>query len=220
MSTVNARSQQVVPAAREGHLGRCQLAIIMVLFALGVAGVPGVGAQDSTPAAALDVPAPAECTVAPRSMDDLRALFREVAATPLPASLEASPAPDAPPTGAPADEQIVAEVNAVWRMYVACLSAGDQPRMFALYSDAMVRRQLMVDIGFGVTEDALFTFLAATPVPLPPDQAASFEPLTDVRLLSDGRVAAVGPGDQGRGDVRIFIKEGDRWVIDDWFDLA
>ena len=37
--------------------------------------------------------------------------------------------------------------------------------MFALYGDDMVRRQLVVDIGFGVTEDALFDFLAATPVP-------------------------------------------------------
>lgn len=220
MGTIKVRSQQTTLAVRGGHPGRCQLAFIMALFALVVAGAPGVSAQDSTPTAGPDVPTPAECTVAPRSEDELRALFREVAATPLPASLEASPAPSSPPAGAPADEQTVAEINAAWRMNLACLSAGDQPRMFALYSDAMVRRQLMVDIGFGVTEEALFTFLAATPVPLPPDQAAPFEPLTDVRVLSDGRVAAVGPGDQGRGDVRIFVKDGDRWLLDDWYDLS
>jgi hypothetical protein len=45
-------------------------------------------------------------------------------------------------------------------------------------------------------------------------------PFSDVRVLDDGRVVAVGPGDQGRGDVRIFLREGERWLIDDWYDLA
>jgi ketosteroid isomerase-like protein len=114
----------------------------------------------------------------------------------------------------------VAEINATWRQYLACLSSGDQARMFALLSDNMVRRQFVVDIAFGVTEDALFTYLAATPVPLPADQLVPFAPFTDVRVLGDGRVAVVGPGEMGRGDVRIFVKEDDRWLIDDWFDLS
>ena len=71
-----------------------------------------------------------------------------------------------------------------------------------------------------MTEDALFEFLAATPVPLPPDQSVPILPFDDVRVLSDGRVAVVGPGEQGRGDVRIFVKEGGSWLIDDWFDLT
>jgi hypothetical protein len=35
-------------------------------------------------------------------------------------------------------------------------------------------------------------------------------------------VAVVGPGELGRGDVRIFVKvkEDDRWLLDDWFDLT
>ena len=36
----------------------------------------------------------------------------------------------------------------------------------------------------------------------------------------DGRVAVIGPGDAGRGDVRIFVREDGRWLIDDWFDLS
>src|SRR5207253_1367628 len=126
-------------------------------------------AQAGTPPAGLDVSAPAACTVAPRSTDELRALFRAVAATPLPTSLEATPAPALPPPGAPAGEQTVAEITATWRQYLACLRAGDQARMFALLSDNMVRRQFVVDIAFGVTEDALFAYLAATPVPLMPE---------------------------------------------------
>jgi hypothetical protein len=114
----------------------------------------------------------------------------------------------------------VAAVNATWRQYVACLNAGDQPRMFALLSDRMVLRQLVVDIAFGVTEEALFDHFAATPVALAPDQSAPFVPSADALVLSDGRVAVVGPGDQGRGDVRVFVKAGDRWLLDDWYDLG
>lgn len=207
-------------AAHEGFSRGWLLAIVVAVCSLVVAGAPAAGAQAGTPSAGLDAPAAAECTIAPRSEDELRALFREVAATPIPTSPEASPTPAVAPEGAPADAQTVAETSATWRQYLACISAGDQARMFALLSDDMVRRQLVVDIAFGVTEDALFAFLAATPVPLPPDQPISFVPFTDARVLSDGRVAVVGPGDQVRGDVRIFVKEGDRWVIDDWFDLS
>ena len=207
-------------AAHDVRSRNCPLAILAALFSLLVAGAAGAGAQTGTPATDLDVPAAAECTVAPRSEDELRALFREAAATPVLDSSAASPTPAIAPTGDPADEQTVAEVSATWRQFIACITAGDQARMFALYSDDMVRRQFVVDIAFGVTEDALFEFLAATPVPLPPDQSVPILPFDDVRVLRDGRVAVVGPGEQGRGDVRIFVKEGGRWLIDDWFDLT
>jgi len=196
------------------------LVIVAALCSFAVVGAPSVGAQGGSPVAGLDVPAAAECMVQPRSADELRALFREVAATPIVDSAAASPTPAVPPTGTPADEQTVAGINATWREYVACINSSDQPRMFALLSDDMVRRQFVVDVAFGVTEDALFAYLSATPVPLPPDQSAPFVPVADVRVLSDGRVAVIGPGDQGRGDVRIFVKEGDRWLLDDWFDLT
>jgi hypothetical protein len=203
-----------------GHLRHRLLAIVVALCSFVAIGVSGVGAQDGSPVSDLDVPASAECTVQPRSADELRALFREVAATPVLDSAEASPTPAVPPTGTPADEQTVAEINATWRQYIACINRGDQARMFDLMTDDMVRRQFVVDVAFGVTEDALFTYLAATPVPIPPDQSAPFVPVEDLRVLSDGRVAVIGPGEQGRGDVRIFVKEGDRWVLDDWFDLT
>jgi hypothetical protein len=195
----------------------------MVVGLVSVAGIDAASetsAQESTPIAGLDASTPVACTVEPRSEDELRALFREVAATPIPTSLEASPTPAVPPTGAPADAQTVAAITATWRQYLACIESGDQARMFALLSDAMVRRQFVVDIAFGVTEDALFAYLAATPTPLPPGQSVPFAPFDDVRVLGDGRVAVVGPGEGGRGDVRIFVKEGDRWLLDDWFDLT
>ncbi len=220
METFQARRRRSVLAAHAGLPRRCLLAIVVALVSFVMVGAPGVTAQEGTPTADLDVPTPAECTVEPRAEDELRALFREVAATPIPTSAEASPTPAVPPTGAPADAKTVAAINATWRQYVACLNAADQARMFALLSDDMVRRQFVVDVAFGVTEDALFAYLSATPVPIPPDQSAPFVPLQDVRVLNDGRIAALGPGEQGRGDVRIFVREGDRWLLDDWFDLS
>jgi hypothetical protein len=193
------------------------MAISIALSVFALTGSAAFAAQQSTPSAGQDIPAASECTVQPRPEEELRALFREVAATPLPDSVDITRAEA--PTGTAADEQTVAEINATWRMFVACLNAGDQARMFALYSDDMVRRQLVVDIGFGVTEDALFEFLAATPSPLPAGQGAPFVPFTDVLTLSDGRVAAIGPGDAGKSTVRIFARQGDHWVIDEWYDL-
>ena len=202
-----------------GQTRRVMLVIVGALLAMAM-GAHEVNAQAGTPTVANATPTADECTVAPRSEQELRALFREAAATPIPDSLLASPAPAFSPMGVPADEETVAAVAATWRQYLACLTAGNQARMFAVLSDDMVRRQFLVDIAFGITEDALFTYLAATPVPLPSDQAVSFLPFEEARVLDDGRVAVVGPGDQGRGDVRIFIKEGDRWLLDEWFDLS
>lgn len=219
MDACRARRGQSILAAHAGHLRPLLPAIVVALVSLLVVGTPKAGAQEGTPAAGLDVPAAAECTVEPRPEDELRALFRQAAATPVLDSPDASPTPAVAPPGDPADAQTVAEVSATWRQFIACINAGDQARMFAVYSDDMVRRQLVVDIAFGVTEDALFAFLAATPVPLP-EQSAPVVPFSDVRVLGDGRVAVAGPGEQGRGDVRIFVKEGDRWLIDDWFDLT
>ena len=221
MDTFSAPRRYSVPAPLEARHWLYLLAIVVALFSLRKVGGPGAHAQAGTPAIDLDVTT-AECTVAPRPEDELRALFREAVATPVldTSELAASPTPAVAPTGDPADEQTIAEVSATWRQFIACIAAGDQARMFALFSDDMVRCQFVIDVAFGVTEDALFDFLAATPVPLPPDQSIPIPPFEDVRVLSDGRVAVVGPGEQGRGDVRIFVKEGDRWLLDNWFDLT
>jgi hypothetical protein len=221
MNTRSAPRWHSVQAAHEAQIRHCLLTIVVALFSLLLVGGPGVRAQAGTLTADQDVASAAECTAAPRSEDELRALFRK-AATLIPTSLElaASPTPAIAPLGDPADEQTVAEISATWREFIACISAGDQARLFALFSDDMVLRQFVVDIAFGVTEDALFDFLSATPVPLPLDQSAPIVPFDDVRVLSDGRVAVVGPGELGRGDVRIFVKKGDRWLLDEWFDLT
>ncbi len=219
MDTFEARTRQPVFGVQEAHPRHGPLAIVVALFSLVVLSAPGAGAQAGTPAAGFDVPASAECTIEPRSVDELRALFREAAATPVAASPEASPTPAVPPPGEPADAQTVAEINATWRQFIACINAGDLARVFAFLSDDKVRGDFVFDIASGASEDALVAYLTATPVPLPPDGAAPFFPFEDVRALDDGRVAVVGPGEMGQGEVLIFVKEGDRWLVDDQFDL-
>jgi hypothetical protein len=197
--------------------GRIRLALVCgLLFATGLAMSPSLNAQSGTPEAGVEMVSAAACSVEPRSVEELRALFREVDATTMPDDLAATPAPM--PAGTPADEPIAEAVNGVWREIVACLSAGDQPRLFALYSDDMVRRQLQIDIAFGVTEDALIDYLEATPVPISDTESLSVDPLTDVHLLPDGRVAATKAGDSGRAEALIFIPQGDSWLLDAWFE--
>ncbi len=220
MDTFKARMWQSVLAVQADHPKYGPLAIAVALFSLVVLSASRAGAQEATPAEGRDVPAPAECTVEPRSADEFRALFREAAATPVTATPEASPTPAVPPTGDPADEQTVAEINATWRHFIACINAGDQARVFAFLSDDKLRGDLVFDIASGISEDNLIAYLSATPVPLPPDQSVPFFPFEDVRVLDDGRVAVMGPGAGGQGEVLIFVEEGKRWVVDDQFDLT
>ena len=220
METFRARRWQSVVAAQERGSRLRLLAVVVALCSLVLVGAPGAGAQDGTPAAGLDVPTPAECTVEPRSEEEFRALFREAAATPVAASPDASPTPAVPPTGDPADAQIVTEINATWRQFIACINAGDQARVFALLSDDKLRGDFVLDIASGASEDDLIAYLMATPAPFPPEQSVPFFPFEDVQLLDDGRVAVVGPGATGQGEVLVFVKEGDRWLVDEQFDLA
>ncbi len=192
--------------------------LIVGLFSFATIGAAAAIAQEATPAAGLDVPSAAECTGEPRTADELRNLFREAAASPGVVA-NASPTPAVPPAGDPADEQTVAEINATWREFIACVNAGDLARLFAFLSDAKVRGDFAFDVASGASEDDLIAYLTATPVPLPADAASPVFPFQDVRLLDDGRVAVVAPGEQDQGEVLIFVKDGDRWLVDYQYDL-
>ena len=184
-----------------------RIVTLSLLFIALVAGRPhGATAQD--------FPDPAECTVEPQAIDSLRALFREALAA-TPAAAAASPTTAGPPAGQPAAAEIVAEINATWRQFIACVNADDHLRQFAFMSDARLRRIFVIDAGAGATEEQVVEFFGATPAPLDPAARVPFVPFQDVRLLADGRAAAVDPN-----EVLVFVKEGDRWLIDDQFDLA
>jgi hypothetical protein len=170
----------------------------------------------------LIVPDPSECTVEPRPVS----FFEELIATPpaLPADAAqrfSGPSPEqrpwTMPTGEPADPETVAGVTATLHEALACLNANDGLRFLALFSDDMVRLFFALD---PMPAEAL-PQLAATADASPAEQRLGYLAVHDVLLLPDGRVAALGdsydptepPFGQGT-DFAIFVKVGDRWLID------
>jgi hypothetical protein len=180
-----------------------------------------------TPAAAQDGSTPAapgtthatECTVTPRPIDDFLAAAE---ATPgvLESELRGLPAATpAPPSaeGTPANQEIVDALTATIEQSVACLNAGDLPRLFALYTDEAFIRSL--GGGIAVTPDvAQQAAELATPRPLPSNLQQSIPSIGEVRLLPDGRVTAITATEEGRTLV-VFAKEGGRYLIDWVYEL-
>lgn len=202
---------------------------ILLLVALAgsmLDGPAAVMAQDGSPAASppagLIVPDPVECTVAPRSL----AFFEALAATPpaLPPDADQrfsrpgeTARPWTMPAGTPADSATIAGVTATLRMAQACLNANDALRFLALFTDDMLR----IFFAMAPIPPEAIPSLAASPVPSPPDKRLGYLRVYDVRVLPDGRVAALAddydltepPFGVGT-DFAILIKAGDRWLID------
>jgi hypothetical protein len=177
--------------------------------------LPRVFAQEATPVPGLVVPDPAECTVAPRSVDDLAALLATPAAG---AGRPAAPTPVTIPPGQPADAATVEGITRTTRETFACFSAGDFLRVFALVTDDAIR-QLQVQ---GILTAEVVPFFAATPVAVPPEHRAGYLAITDVSLLPDRRVGAFVvevdptlPPEGAETDYLVFEQVGDRWLIDE-----
>jgi hypothetical protein len=199
-------------------------AIVVIVASLG--GRTWMAAQDVSPAAGppsgLIVPDPSECTVEPRPLS----FFEQIAATPpaLPPNADQrfskpgqDPRPWTLPAGEPADPATVEAITATLREALACLNANDTLRFLALFSDDVVRIFFALD---PLPPEAL-PFLAASPVASPPEQRLGYRSVHDVRVLPDGRVAGLGENYDpteppfGMGtDFAIFVKVGDRWLID------
>jgi hypothetical protein len=101
---------------------------------------------------------------------------------------------------------------------MACLNAGDQARFMALFSDDILRYFFSIN---PIPPEAIPTLFAASPVPSPPDQRLGYLAVHDARVLPDGRVAALAddydPTEPPYGlatDFAVFVKVGDRWLID------
>lgn len=155
----------------------------------------------------------AECDVEPRSFDEIVALI----GTPIPGSSErAAPVPEAVPRGHPADAATSGEIRAAALRLIACYNTDDPRRIFALYSDDLLRRIGPLDA----------TALDDLATPTPPRQGAALlvlEAVEDVEVLDDGRVRAVVVQGVGGGlvstssevSVVVFVRANDRWVVDD-----
>jgi hypothetical protein len=116
--------------------------------------------------------------------------------------------------GEPADEETVTGIIATAREVTACINAGDQIRIDALYTDEYFFRQAATG---GPPSKQFIEFLQSPATPLPEAQRVAFFGVRDVEVLPDGRVRALIGFHFPPDDVAylaILVREGDRWLID------
>ncbi len=179
-----------------------------------------IPAPAASPEATRDIPAPSECQVEPRSIDDIQALIPTAAATPL-----ASPTADTgtPTAGEPAPDDVAAGVAATAREFIACVNAGDYPRLFALMSDAYLPRFLK-DSGLD-SPDAI-NLLVGQPQAVDPADQTELIAVRDILVYPDGHVSAIITGDDpttpgpARSPTFLLVQSStgdnhDRWLVDD-----
>lgn len=165
---------------------------------------------DST--ATAEAPLPEECTVDPRSVDEILTLL--AAATP---EAVAPGSAATPLSGEPVSEDLEAAVTDVAREYIACSNADDSLRLLALMSDKYLAQ---VPTEAGVTNANDVQRFDREPVPLPEAERILLIGVSDIRQLDDGRIAAIVAGDDptSAAPVRyptfLFVEVGDRWLVD------
>jgi hypothetical protein len=176
-------------------------------------------AAAASPEATRDIPAPAECQIEPRSVDDIRDLLVATAGTPVATPAASSATPQA---GEPAPDDIVAGVAATSREFIACINAGDYPRLFALMTEAYLP-QFLREGGFD-SLDAV-DLLAGQPQPLDPADQTEIIGVHDVLIYPDGHVSAIVTGDDptspggARSPTFLMVQTGsgddaERWLVD------
>jgi dipeptidyl aminopeptidase/acylaminoacyl peptidase len=140
--------------------------------ATATAGMESAGAVD------VMTPDPAECTIAPRTAEELAALAAspDQAATDAVAAASLDPALSIPEE-APADAATTAAVTATYQQMIACFNAGNDLAAYALWTDDALR-QFPVEPPHG------------PPTALPEGARSAFR-VREVRMLPDGRVVAV-----------------------------
>jgi hypothetical protein len=207
------------PPNEEGiHVRRFAIlgSLLLSLLALPTPAV----AQDATSQSGnLDVPSPEECTVAPRTVDELQALFALPAT---PTAVPASPTSVTLPAGTPVDAATADAVESAIRQFIACFNAGDFWRQMATYSDRYVQvyLQAYLDPATGVSQEIYDLY--ATPKPVESDHQTALIGIGEIVQLPDGRVATTVTADDPSDDIPpgrslvYLTKQGDRWLIDDF----
>jgi hypothetical protein len=195
---------------------------VVLTWFFGWTVVQAIAQDFHQPAAAqVDVPAPTECRVSPRSREELVALGGTPAASL--GSPIAFPSPVPLPQGEPVAGEVVVGITATIRELVACSNAGDGAREGALYSDDFVRRAIsLVDVAVATSPAASRPLPRTATVegsPEPPALAA-MPTISDARRVEDGRVGAIVhfPSFEalvGSQAFYLFVRVGDRWLIDE-----
>jgi hypothetical protein len=192
-------------------------AVALAAALMVVIGAAPAVAQEASPAASptaiTGVPDPADCTIAPRSYQDLAALI----ASPVAAVPAATPAAPALPQGEPVDAQTQAAVLATVHEGVACINANKIMSLLSIYSDSLVNRFLS---GESLSKAQYDQILDAQP--LPPDKRTEITNVEGMVKLPDGRIAVVIVGDDLSNpkppSPTLFIlgQHDGTWQIDDF----
>jgi hypothetical protein len=195
-----------------------RLALVPLSLLVLLSQATALAAEPATPVAS---PTARECTVSPRTLDELLAL-KANRATPEAIVIEpATPTAFAMPEGKPADAATVAGFQETIRLLVACLNEGEYWRMFALYSDRYVESVLNQ---LGVLDQAAYDALAV-PRPVPTERMMSIVEFGAVVVLPDGRIAGVvtteTPGNNVPTTPTLFtlVYNGERWQVDEFLPV-
>lgn len=200
------------------------VALLMATSPLSLSHGSGHLTQVTTPVVTYPVtPAPAACTVEPRSAESLRAIFETPAATQLPKSEtragDGGASPVAVPVGQPASREIEAEITAIVYELYACFNAGDSRSAFALVTDTFLRD--FAARGMLTAQD--IAFLTAGPEPVPVEDRTQLLAITDVSVLDTGHVGAfVIASDRFNGADTFYmtlVQQADRWLVDQITDF-
>jgi copper transport protein len=166
---------------------------------------------------ARDAPGAEDCTVTPRTLDDIQAI-------------SAGPDPTQPPNatesgGVPVDDALRSEIVATARELVACSNAGDILRRLALYSDDRLH------FAYPDGPTRALEAIAKNPLPLSLAERVALISVDDVRQLDDGRViaevtvenpanhthdpTAVATPSPRETAKLIFVQQNGRWLVDE-----
>lgn len=167
------------------------------------------GSPEASPTVPSDVPQPEECTVEPRSIDELLALTTQPAGTPRGTSRE---------DGFEPDPITVTAIRTTIRSYIACVNADDLPRIAALSTDAHAA-ELVAALGNTPEEQAT---ALATPMVRTERELTGIVAVEDILLHDQREASAVVVLDEQTGlgirDLRryhfFFVKVDDRWLVD------
>jgi len=145
-------------------------------------------AQDATPADRS--PNPEECTLEPRTIAELQAIY----GTPAPegsgeatSTIQAEPENFVLPEGTPADEATTAAIVDAIRQNMACYNAGDYLASFSGVTDEF----LVAQVGTSLFDEDFVAMMEASPVELAEEHQTELLNVRAVIVLEDGRVAAL-----------------------------
>lgn len=178
-------------------------------------------------AASLLVPNPADCTVEPRTLEEMVA----IAASPVAAiGSPVAATPDASALASPVivDAEIARDVASTYRLWVACGNAGDFARQYALATDGDLQRILLSGVAITGAEVEMIVRVMQTPAPQLPMYWTAIKVSGDVTYQPDGTVTLfvvtsevkdVNSGD-GKSAIVVFRQERGQWLIDGIYSIG